>query len=176
MASLFLYNETSMKNVVPQINKLIKKDQKNIKLFVKRKISKIHYQKTSKEIMREFLKIINIFGFPYKNILSNNIYKASITLALHLNIKDLKKIYKRYIENTNPKKIQLDHKIIFIDKIRVLSGNKQLYGSQYKISKNGKIKILPIKNKKNVGVRRKKMGLISLKKYIESVKINHGKR
>ena len=88
MASLFLYNETSMKNVVPQINKLIKKDQKNIKLFVKRKISKIHYQKTSKEIMREFLKIINIFGFPYKNILSNNIYKASITLALHLNIKD----------------------------------------------------------------------------------------
>jgi hypothetical protein len=55
-----------------------------------------------------------------------------------------------------------------IDKIAVLKGEAQVYGTQYKIV-NSQVEFLPIKDKEGLDNRRSKAGLEPLEEYIKTI-------
>lgn len=151
---------------------LLKKDQKNINLFKNKKRSLGEFKKIKVEISGNFLKMVNRHGFPYKDTAPKDEYRAGIVLSLHLNLNQLKKIFSN-MENADSTKIDLSDKAYIIDKIRVLDGKKQLYGTQFKYDNGSRVIFLPIENKKLVNKRRGALGLCTLVEYIKFIK---GKR
>lgn len=153
-----------------QIKELISMDQDNILLFRHGNISQEELIKRSKKISVEFLEIIKQNGFPYRDIVAEDVYKNAVTLSLHLDISDMNYIFDTFLKNVANDKFANEHKAIFIDKIRVLSGKPQLYGTQYKIDKEKNIDLLPIEDIENLEIRRKKMGLLPLSEYLKIAK------
>ncbi len=161
-----------METLIKKIQELIFEDQKNIKLFRGCKISQEEMARKSQKISKKFLEILNVYGFPYKNAVPEDIYKAGIALSLHLDLEDMQYVFDKFIENFQAEKIDPIHKAFFIDKMRVVSGKPQLYGTQYKIGKDKKIEMLPIENHEELEDRRKKAGLPPLSEYLDSIKIS----
>ncbi len=152
-----------------EILKLLNEDQKVIILYTTGNISLDEWKEKSDSISKEFLSIINSHGFPYRNNNSEDIYKGAITLSLHLDLSELNHVYSKYIEKATNEQIHPDHKIIFIDKIRILSGLPQIYGSQYRKNSYGKIELLPVENINEVDTKRKEIGAKTLSEYRDSI-------
>lgn len=155
-----------MKILMKKIRKLILEDQNRIKLFKQGSISQSEWIKKSKETTRIFIDLLDKYDFPYKNLVSEDIYKAGVTLSLHLDLKNLKHVFNTYVKNVSPSEIDPEHKTIFVDKIRILSNKPQLYGTQYKINENQKAELLPVENTAKLAERRKKAGLQPLDEYL----------
>lgn len=152
------------------LQNLIDKDQNSIKSFRSEQITKQDLSDISVNIAKEFLELVKLYGFPYKDSTTENLYKAGITLALHLDLANLKIIFRNYIEGQPINKIMSEHRAVFVDKIKILSGEPQIYGTQYKIDKDKNIEILPLKDKDNIDIIRKEAGLNSLAEYIKFVR------
>lgn len=155
-----------------ELKRLIKKDQKSISDYLYGKITKEQWLLISQKISKNFLSLLKKYNFPYRNKTSEFLYKSAVTLSLHLEKKDLERVFLKFIKNSDNEQILNEHKIIFIDKIKVISGKKQIYGSQFKKTKNGKVRFLPIINRKKVNERRKKLGLDTIEKYKKTITLN----
>lgn len=159
-----------MNNFSEQLRRLIKEDQDNIKDFYDGKISQEILLKSSNIISVAFLELISKFGFPYKNAdISEEDYRSGIALALHLDLPQLKNVYSGYIEKSSKEQVLPEHKIVFVDKIRILSGQPQLYGSQFRKLAKNKIEFLPIEDIENVDQRRRELGVPPLSEYIKQI-------
>ena len=56
-----------------------------------------------------------------------------------------------------------------VDKILVLSGKLQLYGSQYKISPQGEVILIPVEDQSNLNNRRLELELEPIEEYFKSI-------
>ncbi len=148
---------------------LLKQDQENILLFREGKIDMKEMQKVSFEISNQFKDIIKSKGFPYKNKFPYSVYKAGVVLSLHLQTDDLRDIFEK-IESSSPEEFLPEDKAYFIDRLRLRTGKKQLYGTQVKKDKNGKIEVLPMEDKEEVDERRKALGMSTLTEYLQKFK------
>src|SRR3989344_170923 len=122
-----------MNNLINKIKYLLGEDQNQIRIFKEGGISQTKYGKSSEKISKEFLELINKYGFPYKNVSPEDIYKGGVTLSLHLDLDNMKKVFDSYLKSASEEELDNDHRVIFIDKMRVLSGLPQLYGTQFKV-------------------------------------------
>ena len=163
-----MYNQ-NMNILTKKIRELISEDQIRTKLFRQSSISRSDWAKKSKETATIFVDLLDKYSFPYKNLVSEDVYKAGVTLSLHSDLRILKYIFNTYVKNVSSKKIKPEHKAIFVDKIRILSDKPQLYGTQYKINENKKVELLPIEDEKNLEKRRKEAGLQPLGEYLKLV-------
>ncbi len=60
---------------------------------------------------------------------------------------------------------------MMLDRILIENGQKQVYGTQFQMWKpNGEPQFFPIENEGSVDMRRKKVGLLPMKEYLESLK------
>lgn len=168
---VFCVYDQNMKTLMNKIRELISEDQNRIKLFKQGDISQNDWVKKAKETTRIFLNLLDKYGFPYKNLVSEDVYRASVTLSLHLGLKDLKHVFNTYVKKVSSGEIDREHKAVFIDKIRILSNEPQLYGTQYKINKNKKVKLLPVEDEKNLEKRRKEAGLQPLDEYSKLINL-----
>lgn len=149
-----------------KILNLLKQDQENIALFRKGKRNIKEMQKISFEISNQFKDTIKLAGFPYKNKFPYNVYKAGVVLSLHLPTDDLRDIFEN-IESVSPEEFLPEDKAYFIDRLRLRTGKKQLYGTQVKKDKEGKIEVLPMEDKEKVDERRKALGMSTLLEYLQ---------
>ncbi|UYZ65017.1 energy transducer TonB [Hymenobacter weizhouensis] len=62
---------------------------------------------------------------------------------------------------------------LFIDRIRDMRGEKQLYGSQLGPAVQGKYQVVPIEDEPNVNIRRAKSGLEPLEQYLKQFGITY---
>jgi hypothetical protein len=159
-----------MNTLKKKIEFLIKEDQHNISRYFKRELTKGKYVACSKHLSTEFISILKSNYFPYRDSATKKLYESVITLSLHVDLKNLRRIYNKYIKVSTDKQVLPEHKILFIDKVRIISGRPQLYGSQYKIV-NNKIKLLPIKDPEKLEQRRKEIGVENLSQYLKRVKL-----
>lgn len=155
-----------------KILELLEKDQENIKLFKSGKITLSEMRAVNLIIKQKFLEIVKNDGFPYKNKVDSEIYKAGITLALHFPPDELEKIFKD-LEKLTEVEFDLSDKAYFVDRLKVLKNEKQIYGTQFNKDENGHISFFPIENVGNVDERRLQMGLCTLVEYINFI---NGKR
>lgn len=159
-----------MNNLINKIKYLLGEDQNQIRIFKEGGISQTEYGKSSEKISREFLELINKYGFPYKNVAPEDIYRGGVTLSLHLDLDNMKKIFDSYLKSASEEELDNDHKAIFTDKIRVLSGLPQLYGTQFKVRENKEIELLPVEDEDNLEKRRQEAGLKPLHEYLRLLK------
>ncbi len=138
------------------IKDLLKKDQKNIQLFREQEITFEEFQDRAKSICADFYTLFKEQGFPLKDDDSEN-YKSAVVLTLHQPLERLEEIYRALKEKT-PKQVDAKDLAYMEDKVRVSKGEKQLYGTQYKVE-NNQITFLPIENKEGVDERRRSVGL-----------------
>jgi len=151
-----------------KINELIRQDQELIKQYTNQQITLDEWKDESRKVSLAFLQIINGDGFYYMDVVPDEIYRTVITLSLHLDLIDMKKVFDKYIENASLKQVKNEHRVMFIDKIRILSGKQQLYGTQYK-KINGKIELLPTEDIDNLDNRRKELGLPDISDYFKTI-------
>lgn len=151
---------------------LLKEDQENIRKYNSQEISLSEYQKQSEDISERFTDWLRIHGFPFLDKNPSDVYRAAVTLALHLPSSELMKIADSFVK-AEPPHIESEHKAYFVDKTNVLQGRKQVYGTQYKKDSQGNIVFLPIDDEKNVDAKRNQIGLCSLAECVEYIQ---GKR
>jgi len=145
---------------------LLSQDQKLISSFRHKDISKKSLAEESRKISARFLDIIEVNGFPYKNKVPTDAYKAAITLLLHTDLTDLERLFDKFLKDSNPNEIDRADLAFVVDKIMVIKGKCQIYGTQYKYTDDGHIESMPIENEKNVDVLRKKAGMEPLDEYL----------
>jgi hypothetical protein len=148
---------------------LLEEDQNNIKLFKSGQKNLEELKKTSIEISKKFIKIIEENNFPFKNTTSEEIYKAAIVLSLHLDLDSLKKIFF-LVKDSSEEAFESRDRAYFIDKINVLENKKQIYGTQYTQGSDGNITFLPMEDEANIDTLRKSMNLCSLAEYVDLIK------
>lgn len=154
---------------------LIRQDQETIKSFRNGEISRNKFKKVSVMISSEFLDALKLCSFPYKNLVSEEVYKAAITIALHLDLDDLKDVFNKYVDKRSRDEIDPAHWAMFVDKIFILSDKPQLYGTQYKVN-DLDIELLPLQDPDHVDERRNKAGMQTLSEYLKFAKKNLKKK
>lgn len=148
---------------------LLQEDQNNIKKFFDKEISFEEMKVKSGEISKEFKDFVLSNGFPFKNIVSEEIYRASVALSLHLPIADLKDMFDT-IKNSDSDKFSLSDKAFFIDKIRIADGKPQLYGTQTRRLENNEICLIEVEDEENLEKRRLEVGLEPISEYLKKFK------
>jgi len=149
---------------------LLKKDQRLIKDFKRGLISKDKFRKESLKLSEVFLELIRKNGYPFRDKVNKKEYEAGIILTLHLPIKHLELVSNIIFQF--PDKIFPKDVAFITDKLKVQRGERQVYGTQYKVKFNGEIEFLPIENEKNLNEKRRALGLESIQNYEKRIKDN----
>jgi hypothetical protein len=151
-----------------KILELLKRDQEAISFFKKGDITPEEFKFRASKISEEFFDIYKKHGFPYKNENSGDVYKGAVVLSLHQPLENLEIIFND-IEKLPSERVDPKDLAFMTDKIRVIKGEKQIYGTQYKIA-NGNIEFLPIENPNQINQKRKEAGLETLEEYEKKAK------
>lgn len=157
-------------------------DQKNIAERYAGNLTQEEALQKQKETGAAFLAHLKKHGFPFKNTHSVEVYKQAITLSLHLDLESMTDIFE-YIKsksvndsasnrpnmhmgaNYNTEEIDLEHMAFFTDKIRLLKGQPQLYGTQFKRNPDRTIVFKEIEDAEHVNDRRKSLGMSTIEEY-----------
>lgn len=148
-----------------RIDSIFKFDQENCKKYRDGEID-IYTLKRLQDINSDdFQKLIETHEFPYKDLFGSDTYKKSVTLALHSNPNSMRVYHDIFTSIDDPSKIDLSDKAYFIDKFRVINGEPQLYGTQYKINIDKSINFIEIEDFENINIRRLELGMSSFEEY-----------
>jgi hypothetical protein len=129
----------------------------------------------SKAHLGTLKRVINAIGWPSASKVGARASHASWLLALQADfdrefqIKALELLQSD--KDTEPSEIAY-----LVDRIRVLEGERQLYGTQYQVDPKGNIVPLPIEKFEEVDERRKEAGLGPFEEYLEVLYEAQGKK
>ncbi|MDP2651471.1 MAG: hypothetical protein Q8O98_02665 [bacterium] len=143
---------------------LLEQDQSNIRQYKTNKISQDDFASSQERVVEQFKSYIKSKGFPFRDVFGQEVYKAAIVLSLHADVEFLKLILEN-IKEVGEGQIDVGDKAYFIDRLLVLEGKSQVYGTQYKKSSDGDIEFFPIEDNENVDKRRSELGLGPLSEY-----------
>lgn len=169
-------NAFSQDTICEKIDKMVKNDQNIREYIMKNPEDSLINLKLIKEVdslnIIECYKIIKTYGIidttKYGPLCSKNFWLLIQHADQDIN---LQKKYLRLLRNNN-KMINIKHLAYLKDRILINLNKKQLYGTQGFTYKKDNILIWepkPIKNSSKIEIRRKKMNLESLKKYILTI-------
>ncbi len=140
-------------------------DQKAIKDFKSGRISVSDLSKINSDNVNTLKSIISKIGFPTITLTSQKAYRAAVLVILHSGDIELLNNSIEIMENLEKGLIQRKDIAYMIDKMRVIQGQSQLYGTQYKIDKDGHLKFLDIENLQDLEKRRAQYGMESFVEY-----------
>lgn len=149
------------------INQLAKEDKKE--RAGHHKGSKI---KNDKKRIRELKKLIQQHGWPTVSLVGKKASTNAWLLVQHAD-HDLK--FQKYILNlleeidkANRNDIDRANIAYLKDRILMAEKKKQLFGTQFRFDKQGRLSLYPIKNLKGIGSLRKAYKLPPLKEFIKA--------
>ncbi len=137
---------------------MLTNDQAASKEFSKGKISKSDLIKIVDAHTKIVATIFGESGIAQKDLDGENTYKAMLALVLHSGDVELMQSYLDAHEKFGEGSIDISDRAVVTDKICVMLGKSQIYGTQYKI-KDQSIIFAPIEDEKNVDSRRADLGL-----------------
>lgn len=158
------------KKVTKKLEEMLDTDQRAIKDFKKGVISAKKLKLIHSDNIRFLQKTTKEYGFPYISQTSLRAYKAAFLTIQHSGKISLYKKTISLFKNKTKKDIVPGDIAFLIDRMNILQGRPQSFGTQFKVDKTGKIVFLPIKNVKDIDVRRSELGLESFVKYKKRVK------
>lgn len=118
--------------------------------------------------------IVRRHGWPTIGKVGTTAHRAAWLIVQHAGFDPkfqalaLRKMREAYRHNRN--NIELAHIAYLTDRILAQKGKQQLYGTQLSVTKTGKVRPLPIQDRRRLDARRKSMGLNSFATYIQSAR------
>jgi len=142
------------KKLQKQLKKMAQKDQKMRK-------SKIWDKKVDLENTKKLKAIVKKYGWPDIDLVGKEASHLAWLIVQHADhdVEFQEKCLKLMKQKLKEKKIDPIEVAYLTDRVRVNKGKKQIYGTQFYLSKNGKLIPRPIYDKKNLDKRRKKLDL-----------------
>lgn len=162
LAGFFIKN--MMQKIINELDTMLLEDQLVLKEFVGGKIEKSKWQERVTKQTSRIKKIFEEFGGAKKKTDGTEAYRAMFILILHSGDVELMEKYLTWHRQSDTKEIELADQAFLIDKIRILSNQPQLYGTQYKIVDSG-IVFLPIEDVQDVNRKRELLGMATLEDY-----------
>jgi len=161
------------KTLAHRINAMARIDQAMRKKIRKHTTTKWnpHIDKRNTLAMK---KIIAAYGWPTIGMVGKKASHNTWLLVQHADHdtpfqeKCLERMQKEF--TSDPASIQAKEIAYLTDRIAIHHGKKQTFGTQYKIKPNGKLELLPLKNRKKVNLLRKKYGLTTLQSHLKLVR------
>lgn len=155
-------------NLTEELKKLVEEDQQEVKahsslfqtnppenvLEKSRRKLRLHSQKRVKRV----LEIINEIGTPTESKIGWDGIEAITVIALHAKHTDMKRILQELLKAP---KDEIDISLLpaLIDRVRILDGKKQLFGTQWFLGYQPKPYLYPVESFEDMNERRKKYGL-----------------
>ena len=119
-------------------------------------------------------KIFEKYGYPSKIKVGTRFSGTAFLVVQHSNLATMKKYYKLFEDAVNKGDLEKPSFALFVDRYRMWSDEKQLYGSQVRdYLGNGKWAFHPIEDEENVNKRRAEMGLGTLEEYAKHFNIDY---
>ncbi len=125
-----------------------------------KRISKLNYENGS-TIVSKIDKLINDYGYPGKTLVGTE-YATVFSIISTCNLEVKKKHFDVIVKAADKGELDWMDVAFFVDKVMVAKKEKQVYGTQSKITKNHEIIYYPILDKQQVNERRHKVGLDEL--------------
>lgn len=126
----------------------------------------------NKQNQKELDSLVEVYGFPKLSIYGYTICKAAFMVVQHADTYYQNKFLPTFNQHLQHNEIEKPNYAIFIDRLLINQGKKQLYGSQIKTNADGSHELFPIDDPSNVDSRRKEMGMIPLKEYLSYFQVS----
>lgn len=165
-------NNDLIKKYTVDLEKIQNVDQQAIKDFRSGKISASELTKINAGNVNLVKNIISEIGFPTITLTSQKAYKVAVLVILHSGDLQLLSESIKILENVDTNSIQRKDIAYMIDKSRIIQDRPQLYGTQYKINKDGKFEFMEIENPQELEKRRAEYGMESFFEYKKTVEKN----
>lgn len=129
------------------------------------------FHKLDEKHTERLKEIIKQYGWPRKSLVGEDGAFAAWLIVQHAthDLNFQKHCLKLMKKEAKRGEVPLQCIAYLIDRIRILEGKPQVYGTQYRIV-NGELEFLPIEDEANVDKRRKEMGLPPLSEYMKQIK------
>ena len=157
-----------MNKITKALVKIFDEDQKLIRKFSAGLIARKEITKKTKSNKETLISILKIIDFPIIKYTNKKAYKASILITLHSGDIGFMEKFLDKLRKQNSKEIDKGDIGYLVDKINVLKGLSQVYGTQY-IKNKKEIKFLPILDEKNLDKRRKELGMENWEEYEKKI-------
>ncbi len=118
-------------------------------------------------------RILDKYGYPGKSKVGARYSGTAFLVLQHSNLAAMKKYYKIIEQAANKGEFPKSYFALFVDRVRMLSGEKQLYGTQIRSENHGPNYMYAIEDEINVNKRRAEMGLPPLEEYAKYFKIDY---
>ena len=158
-----------------ELIKMVESDQAEVKSFSRdySSMSKDEISRRKADLLlhskaraKRVLEIINEIGLPTIEAIGYEGSQALSLIALHSTYSTMKIVLDIYMKAflAHPNSIYPEAIPPLIDRVRIIEGKKQLYGTQWLLGEDGQPFLYPIENFKEVSNRRAKFGLGTLKR------------
>lgn len=154
-----------------ELESLYETDQDNITSFKKGEISDKTLADRQRMIFEYIKHHIQKHGFPYIQMTSEKAYTAAILAVQHSGDSEYMRKIIVMMQNAKDADIHKRDLGFLIDRCLVLQNKPQIYGTQYRLSKNS-ITFFEIENKTAIDIKRKELSMESFEEYIQTVKNN----
>lgn len=154
-------------DVIKELVLLLENDQDDLKKF---RAEILTLKQLRAQVTDRTLRLKEILADTFPNIKNAGVqaYIAALTMVLHSGDYDLMKSYLNEHERQSEDVVSRSHRATLIDKILLLEGKSQRYGTQF-VMKEGKPEILPLEDIEQVNERRASLGLSPLEDYVQMV-------
>lgn len=162
-------NNDLIKKHTSDLERIQNIDQQAIKDFRAGKISASELTKINTDNVDFVKKVIAEIGFPTIDLTSEKAYRAVVLVILHSGDLELLNSSIKTMENDKSGSTKKRDIAYMIDKARVTQSMPQLFGTQYKIDKDGNFEFIEIENPEELEKRRAEYGMESFVEYKKTV-------
>ncbi len=140
-------------------------DQKAIKDFKAGQISASILASINAKHAETVRAFISAHGFPTKSNASEKAYKAAVLVALHSGDEAMLTQSIDAVRLAHDGSVERKDIAFMTDRLCVLQGKRQRYGTQYKIGSDGAIDFIDIEDLAGLDARRKELGMEPFAEY-----------
>lgn len=146
---------------------MLENDQEDLKKF---RIGSSTLEKIRVEVEIRTTRLKKILEDVFPNIenAGAQAYTAALVMVLHSGDRDLMRRYLNKHEQQPENAVNRSDRAALIDKILLLEGKSQRYGTQFVI-KNEKPEILPLEDSVRINEQRVSLGLNSIEDYVRGI-------
>ncbi len=158
-------------SIIHKLESILDADQNAIKRFKSGHITTQELNDSTKKHILTLKEIIAEIGFPTISNTSKNAYKAAVMTILHSGDLDLLNESINSLEVAPAGSIERRDIGYMIDKAQILKNMPQIYGTQYKVDRAGKISFIPILEEENIDARRRELDMEPWAEYKKQVEL-----
>lgn len=124
-------------------------------------------QKLDRRHTARLIEIVEEHGWPGRSLVGEGACQGAFLVLQHADLETQKKYLPLLREATEAGEVKSTALPLLEDRVRILEGKKQIYGSQVSRHADGRVELWPIEDEARVDERRASVGLEPLAAYLQ---------